>query len=402
MIDDYRKLMSKASRLYEKHEASRPEPFNVFSILLSAISPEYLDALSVLRSEVHEVNFHSRFLQALLAHRRPPDGRRENLADFLRMPAARLSTLNPDQAVFDRESGRGVLIRDPSTRQAVFIDNNVRVGNQPGQLDRYSSQLKAERYSPNLLFLTLDGLSPPENSVRCREYECISYKEDLFPWLRRCQQRAYDEPALRESVAQYLHLVARLTGRNYSETYMNELEKLCLKNDNLLLVPDLNEAFVETKVSLLYKLWQEIATELGEQIPDLPDLSKDVSDISKDTIRRYLTSRKCIWHGLYFSFDRGAFLGIVAEDAIRFGVVCSKQMNRHEMNELLRALEGDPSVESWTFWKCPKGFEYLNLRNSSRKDLEMLTNRKERKKYVKEIVSGLHGVWERIKEAGLA
>ena len=113
MIDDYRKLMSKASRLYEKHEASRPEPFNLFSILLSAISPEYVDALSVLRSEVHEVNFHSRFLQALLAHRRPPDGRRENLADFLRMPAARLSTLNPDQAVLDRESGRGVLIRDP-------------------------------------------------------------------------------------------------------------------------------------------------------------------------------------------------------------------------------------------------------------------------------------------------
>ena len=183
---------------------------------------------------------------------------------------------------------------------------------------------------------------------------------------------------------------------------MNDLEKLCLKNDNILLVNDLNEAFLEAKVSLLYRLWQEIGSELGKEIPDFPDLSKDVSDISKDTIRRYLTSRKCIWHGLYFSFVRRAFLGIVAEDAIRFGVVCSNRMNQEEMNELLKALEGGPSAETWTMWQCPRGFEYLNLRNPSRDDLKMLASKKERKKYVKEIVSGLHGVWGRIKKAGLA
>ena len=49
------------------------------------------------------------------------------------------------------------------------------------------------------------------------DYERISYKEDLPPWLKRCQKRAYDEPALRESVAQYLHLIAKLTGTDYSE-----------------------------------------------------------------------------------------------------------------------------------------------------------------------------------------
>ena len=77
-------------------------------------------------------------------------------------------------------------------------------------------------------------------------------------------------------------------------------------------------------------------------------------------------------------------------------------MNRNEMNELLGALEGDPSAERWTFWQCPKGFELLNLRNPSRDDLKILASKKERKKYVKEIVSGLHGVWGRIKESGLA
>ena len=37
MIDNYRfrLLLEKAGRLYERHEAGRPEPFNVFSVLRS-------------------------------------------------------------------------------------------------------------------------------------------------------------------------------------------------------------------------------------------------------------------------------------------------------------------------------------------------------------------------------
>lgn len=33
MTDRYGFLLSEAGRLYEKHEAGRPEPFNVFSVL---------------------------------------------------------------------------------------------------------------------------------------------------------------------------------------------------------------------------------------------------------------------------------------------------------------------------------------------------------------------------------
>ena len=60
-------------------------------------------------------------------------------------------------------------------------------------------------------------------------------------------------PALRESVAQYLRLVGKLTGTNFSEAYMNDLKKLCLTDDNLVLFHDLGEAMVEAKISLLVK-----------------------------------------------------------------------------------------------------------------------------------------------------
>ena len=66
--DNYRLLLEKAGRLYERHEAGRRETFNVFSVL---------------RSEHDEVNLHSRFLAALLDYRKSHDGPRENLADFL-------------------------------------------------------------------------------------------------------------------------------------------------------------------------------------------------------------------------------------------------------------------------------------------------------------------------------
>ena len=35
MSDSYRLLLKRAARLYEKHEAGRQEPFNVFSVLRS-------------------------------------------------------------------------------------------------------------------------------------------------------------------------------------------------------------------------------------------------------------------------------------------------------------------------------------------------------------------------------
>ena len=86
------------------------------------------------------------------------------------------------------------------------------------------------------------------------DYRCISYKSDLVPWLRGCQKRAYEEPALRESVAQYLRLIGKLTGTDFSEAYMNDLKELCLKDNNLVLVHDLSEAMIEAKISLLAKL----------------------------------------------------------------------------------------------------------------------------------------------------
>ena len=68
---------------------------------------------------------------------------------------------------------------------------------------------------------------------------------EIIPWLERCQERAYDNPALRESVAQYIHLIRKLTGTDLKGAYMTASEELLLENNNLVLVHDLSEAMVE-------------------------------------------------------------------------------------------------------------------------------------------------------------
>ena len=391
--DNYRLLLEKAGRLYERHEAGRRETFNVFSVL---------------RSEHDEVNLHSRFLAALLDYRKSHDGPRENLADFLCSVDVR--NFEHNDATVERESGNiDILIRDSASKQAVVIENKIWAGDQPRQLQRYAEQLEENGYgAPHLLYLTLDGHAPSEDSARDLKYDCISYNEHLSPWLERCQKRAYDKPALRESVAQYLRLIKKLTGKDFSEAYMSDLKKLCLEDNNLVLVRDLSEAMVGARISLLQKLWQEIDCALKKEIPDLTNKNQPEGDFKKEWIEEFVTRRRSYkWRGLYYRFSPFAVLGLAVGDSIRFGVCCYSQEKEHkeesrrkeEYNKLKEALGGDGSDEWWPWFRQPP--TDLNLKYPTREHLELLANEKARQDFAAEVASGVSEVWDSIKEAGL-
>ena len=214
-INDYELLLARAAQFYEKYEIGHPEPFNIFSVL---------------RTESDEVNLHSRFLCALLDYKKPRNGKKENLKDFLQHVG--IENFGQTGVQVDRERHYIDLLITNNARQAVVIENKIWAGDQPEQLQRYYKTLKDRGYDDiHLLYLTLDGHDPSENSIGDLDNEqiiTISYRDDLPPWLERCQKRAYREPELRESVAQYLRLV-----RKQTNAYMNELKKLLLQDDNL-------------------------------------------------------------------------------------------------------------------------------------------------------------------------
>ena len=387
-IDKYKILLLDAARLYEKHEAGRREPFNVFTVL---------------RTAHDEVNLHSRFLHALLNYRNPPGGSRVNLNDFLFTVG--IDGLDSDHAIVERERDNvDILIRDCRSGQSVVIENKIWAVDQPGQLQRYAeNQVKAGYEKPHLLYLTLDGREPEEHSKGDLDVTCISYMADISPWLEGCHKSAYDEPALRESIAQYRQLIGKLTGTHYSEAYMSELSDLCLEGENLVLVHDLNRAMNEARISLLEKLWRAIESRIEDTL-DLPDKCEP-SDISQERIRRFVTlSRNYKWHGLYYPFSSGAKLGIEVDHHIFFGISCWREGHQVEFDTIknrLDGFEGGDNNEKWP-WLCWNPTDpNPNLRQPNREHLELLANEETRAKYVEELVNGVDRLWREIKCKGL-
>lgn len=389
MIDKYQLLLERTDRLYERHEAGRREPFNVFSVL---------------RSTSDEVNLHSRFLHALLNYQKPLDTERRNLMDFLQYVVEKKDFKEESiEVVRERYNIDILIINDARPKQAVVIENKIWAGDQSQQLQRYFETLKEHDFCDiQLLYLTLDGHAPSEDSVGDLNYKTISYKDDLPPWLERCQKRAYDEPALRESVAQYLWLIQKLTGTDFSGAYMNDLKKLCLQDNNLILVHDLKEAMTEAHISLLQKLWCEIEAKMEAEIPDLPAKDNKQSDISEKRIRHFVTaSRKYQYHGLYYTLSSAASFGVTVENIIYLSVGCNKEDNEEEYNKLKEAckdISGNKNTQWNPWWRYDDSG--LNLKYPTRENLELLSDKKKRQEYATKIARDLKEVWQIVKDAG--
>ena len=403
MSERHRLLLERAGFLYDKFEAGRPKPFNIFSVL---------------HIERDEVNLHSRFLCALLDHTNPGDETNENLLDFLRHVGVEGFEVRHVHGVERERSNIDILITTRDREHAVVVENKIDAGDQQKQLCRYYNGTKDQGYlNVHLLYLTLHGDDPTEVSFCGDTCEArlhlknISYRDTLPSWLQRCQKRAYDEPALRESVAQYRRLVRKLTGTDYEEGYMDELKNLLLEkksddNQNLLVAHDLIQAMTEAKIDLLHRLWRDVDTGLKAAIEDLPvndpDYERDYS-VSEETVRHFYTGSRNRYHLLYYPFAPGAALAVEAGSAngLIFGVSCYRPAHPEMHDRLLNATEGVLGGWQSEYWPWCREAEGLNLKNPTREDLKLLPEQTFRENYVRGIVQGLEPVWQAVKKAGL-
>lgn len=135
-----------------------------------------------------------------------------------------------------KEGGRiDLLIRDKN-RQTIIIENKIYAGDQPLQMFRYneyaSKRLSKEQYV--LLYLTLDGSQPSEDSTGKQkfDYKCISYRNNILPWLESCIGIAALYPRIRETIAQYksnLNIILDIM----SKTTETDMLKQLISEDNI-------------------------------------------------------------------------------------------------------------------------------------------------------------------------
>ena len=266
--------------------------------------------------------------------------------------------------------------------------------------------------SIKLVYLTLDGSAPSTESIgdlaKHIDLEAniinLSYKDDIPDWLISCQQRACENPALRESISQYKGLINTLTGTDMNDTYKSELSSLLGKGDNLLLAHDIQTAMTNTLVEKQVTLWQEIESALKHKLPSLGRLS-NCSDASYDTVKDFYTkSRSYSGYGIKYPFHKGnACLRLEIENEISYGVFCPASDYPDENQSLQKALKhlSNNSNEWWPIWfynyRTP-----LNLKHPTRKDLEILSSPSLRKDYANQIAEDMHTICITLKEAGFS
>ena len=360
----YGLLLRQVAVLYARYEAHREEPFNLFTVLRKASDEEHL---------------HSKFLEALLS-------RESNLEDFVqqvvtpavdaerqadreepestdqpvedgepirhrdsepplipppkatsgaeRMPSFSFSL---DRVKVEREQHHIDLLITNARGQAIVIENKIWAADQRQQLQRYFRTVTGLGLEPTLVYLTLHGHEPSDDSRGDHEVFSLSYRRSLIPWLRRCQERACAEPALRESVAQYIELIRTLCGEGGRE-FMNELKNFLRKEGNLVLASTLGDAAKETWLDLLLNYWDGVRAEVE------PAIGVHDPRNLRDWLNRFVYAwgkRRDYFHYDWPLSDHPPVrLAIEArrKEGIFYGVICHHQEEYERLKSKLSAL----------------------------------------------------------------
>ncbi|MDE0036583.1 MAG: PD-(D/E)XK nuclease family protein [Gammaproteobacteria bacterium] len=387
----HRQLIADVARLRERHQAGRPLPFNVFAVL---------------RKPSDENHLHSRFLHALLDHRDSTSGERVNLADFVHH-VARVPQFATKNARAYRESDRIDLLI-ANAREAIVIENKIYAGDQEKQLQRYYRTLVCDRgYNAptvHLRYLTLFGTPPVADSIEpfSDRLDLLSYRHDLPPWLTRCQQRAFDDPPLRETIAQYLELIRRLTGTDYNDTYMNELKKLCKTGDNMLLARDLARAFAQAEVDLVVQLWDRIASKLKAKVPDLPRDPQYTDRAKRPAVEKTISGKQRYESGIHYRVAQDVWITIAATEELWYGVYCERAKRTDVYARLAEATTNvGPThyTASWTPWGCTPE-PRINIRDPDDHTLALLASDRAVDELADQLAKYIAELWKTLMDGG--
>ena len=107
----------------------------------------------------------------------------------------------------DATGGRIDIYLQNGIGQVIVIENKIYANDQYDQLQRYRN---ATGENSIILYLTIDGHHPSNVSNEIG-YHCVSYKEHIVEWLRKCLNACTENISLNNVIKQYMTTVKSLT-----------------------------------------------------------------------------------------------------------------------------------------------------------------------------------------------
>ena len=371
---------------YEKLKAEHD--FNIFSIL---------------RNGADEVHVHSNFIQELLN----PIGSHRKEKEFLEkfLETAGIEGFDTAEAqVYKEQSKIDVLIHNRD--QAIIIENKIWARDQDKQLERYYQKTRNRFSDIWIIYLTLHGDEPSENSIGNLPNEVkenrlfiLSYSFQISKWIDECIAICARQPILRETLIQYKNLIEGLTGKSMSSEQRKEVIDLLSKNDNILKAQVIAENWVHTKWHTEWYFWTELEEIIEKEYTILPD--GKYSSAKLDNVVHGKRNRN-YWYGIMFRlFNNGEddfCLFIERGDVdVYYGVTVVNNKGRNENKHVEYSDFADKLNEfsEWgknEFWLGGNWlYPRINFEAFSGEDTLRLINKEYRQQY-------LRSNWKGIKE----
>lgn len=261
-------IVSTMSKNYEKITRLTGENYNIFSIL---------------NLTTNEVRTHSAFIGELL-NTKGSHGQGDtflklfcdvvgiqnfNTSNSKLTIEKYISRINEDYS----EGGNIDLIIEYLNNQAIIIENKINAVDQEKQLFRYHNYGKQKYQSFSLLYLTLDGKDASDlskNGLTEKDYIRISYKVEIKKWLEICKEKSVNHPLLRETIAQYLHLIKKLTFQTMNEQLEQEiLTLITASGSNITSAINISNNLEKAKKTLVSSFVEKICIKVKGNNPNV-------------------------------------------------------------------------------------------------------------------------------------
>ncbi len=362
-------------RILKQEKDKRGENFNIFEIMHAQNDEVYTHSavIAALLNPKGEHGCNTTFLKLFME--RLADGHKESPVTIV--PISNLSSCNVwveyriESTDTNKENGGrlDIVIETAAQDKAIIIENKIYASDQRKQLYRYKSYAEEKYKSGNfsIVYLTLDGHSPSEDSikgdrykmVKDRDFICASYSSLILDWLAACKEKAASIPTVRETITQYHKLISKLTHQDMETSTKEKLLEQLATKENIAAVFRIHNIYSDVlnqvcNTELINQI-KEISEELDLQYACSP---KNWCERWKGQFFFYKPEWKYFNIGFEFMSDnlRNFCFGVHYKDGAK-GMVPDDI--KHQISIVLN--DGHSSTNDW--WASFKQFKYPNWDN---------------------------------------